>query len=77
LQANIVGNLKDYKWIIQNYPELQKKYPNMHIAVKEGRVIAADREFGKVYDLAVKEAGEEFITDYVLSGEPFVFKTYL
>ncbi len=69
-----MANLKGYEWIDQNHPELQRRYPNMYIAVKGGRVLAADREFGKVYDIAVKQVASDFITDYVLSGEPFVFK---
>ena len=64
---------KDYEWINSNYSILQAKYPNMYVAVKDGKVISADKEFGKAYEEAKKKVGEDFITDYILSGEPFVF----
>lgn len=64
---------KDFKWINKNYPTLQTKYPNMYVAVKDGKVISANKEFGKTYEEAKKKAGEDFVTDYILSGEPFVF----
>lgn len=66
-------NAKDYEWINKNYSLLQAKYPNMYVAVKDGKVISANKEFGKVYEEAKKKAGENFVTDYILSGEPFVF----
>jgi len=62
---------KDYEWINKNYSMLQVKYPNMYVAVKDGKVISANKEFGKTYDEARKKS-EEFVTDYILSGEPFV-----
>lgn len=68
-----MSGVKDFEWINKHYPELQKKYPNMYIAVKDGRVLAADKEYGKMYDEAVKKA-EDFITDYIFSGEPFVLE---
>ncbi len=71
-----MASVKDYKWIDENYAELQRRYPNMYIAVRSGKVIAADREFGKAYDMAMK-VDRDFVTDYILSGEPFVFKADL
>ncbi|MEM1558617.1 MAG: DUF5678 domain-containing protein [Candidatus Bathyarchaeia archaeon] len=69
--------IKDFEWINSHYPELQERYPGMYVAVKNGRVIAYGREFGKVYDEAGEKAGDEFIIDYILSGEPFVLKVKL
>ncbi len=63
--------VQDFEWINKNYPMLQAKYPNMYIAVKNGKVISANKEFGKAYEEA-KKAGNDFVTDYILSGEPFV-----
>jgi hypothetical protein len=65
-------NTKDYEWINENYSLLQAKYPNMYVAVKDGEVISANKEFGKTYKETKKKAGENFVTDYILSGEPFV-----
>lgn len=63
---------KDFQWINRNYPTLQAKYPNMYVAVKNGKVISANKEFGKAYEEAMKKVGDDFVTDYILSGEPFV-----
>jgi hypothetical protein len=57
--------IKDFKWLNSHYSELQKIYPNMYVAVKDVK------EFGKVYDEARKK-GENFIMDYILSGDLFV-----
>ncbi|MBI4257718.1 MAG: hypothetical protein HY619_02070 [Thaumarchaeota archaeon] len=61
----------DFEWISKHYSELQEKYPNMYVAVKDGEVLAADREYGKARDLASKSSSN-FVTAYILSGEPFV-----
>lgn len=63
---------KDFAWINRNYPELQAKYANMYVAVKDGKVVSANKDFGKVYQEAKKKVGEHFVTDYIMSGEPFV-----
>jgi len=56
---------KDYEWINKNYSMLQAKYPNMYVAVKDGKVVSANKEFGKTYDEARKKS-EEFVTDYIM-----------
>jgi len=64
-----IAQIEDLKWIGEHYSELQRKYPNMYIAVKDGKVIVVGREFGEVYDKAKKIAGEEdFAIDYMLTG---------
>ena len=62
---------KDFEWVSEHYGELQGRYPNMYIAVKDGKVLAADREYGKARDAASKKSSN-FATAYILSGEPFV-----
>jgi hypothetical protein len=62
---------RDYEWINKNYSTLQAKYANMYIAVKDGKVISASKEFGKTYKEASKKV-KDFVTDYILSGEPVV-----
>jgi len=69
--------IKDFEWLNSHYSELQKAYPNMYVAVKDGKVVAYGKEFGKVYDEAKGRVGEEFMIDYILSGEPFVLKVKL
>jgi len=69
--------VKDFEWLNSHYSELQKSYPNMYVAVRDGKVIAYGREFGKVYDKAKEKVGEDFTIDYILSGEPFVLKADL
>lgn len=61
----------DYEWISRHYCELQEKYPNMYVAVRDGKVLSADRECGKARDLASKPSSD-FVVAYILSGEPFV-----
>jgi hypothetical protein len=68
---------QDFNWITQRYPELQKKYPSRYIAVKNGKVIASGREFGKVYDAALRRVKKDFVTGYILSEEPFVLNGVL
>ncbi|MCP8309010.1 MAG: hypothetical protein H3Z54_10015 [archaeon] len=67
-----MAQVEDFEWINEHYAELQKKYPNMYVAVKDGIVLSADKEFDKVYDEAMRKVGRVFVTGYVLSGEPFV-----
>jgi len=69
--------VKDFGWLNSHYSELQKTYPNMYIAVKDGKVVAYGKDFGKVYDEAKEKVGEDFMIDYILSGEPFVLKVKL
>jgi hypothetical protein len=64
--------IEDFEWLNTHYSELQKAYPNMYIAVRDGKVIAYGKEFGKVYDEAKGKVGGDFTIDYILSGEPFV-----
>jgi len=61
--------IEDLKWIGEHYSDLQRKYPDKYIAVKDGKVIAVGRKFGEVYDKAKKLAGEKnFAVDYMLTG---------
>ena len=69
--------IKDFEWLNAHYSELQKAYPNMYVAVKEGKVVAYGKDFGKVYDEAKEKVGEDFMIDYILSGEPFVLEVKL
>ena len=69
--------IKDFEWIDEHYAELQRRYLNMYVAVSNRKVLAAGKEFGKVYDEAVQKVGKDFVTDYIYSGEPFVLKTHL
>ncbi|RLE59748.1 MAG: hypothetical protein DRN53_06785 [Thermoprotei archaeon] len=69
--------IKDFEWLNAHYSELQKAYPNMYVAVKDGKVVAYGKDFGKVYDEAKEKVGEGFIVGYILSGEPFVLKADL
>jgi hypothetical protein len=72
-----MAGVKDFEWIDEHYIELQRRYPNMYIAVSNRKVLAAGKEFVKVYDEAVQKIGKDFVMDYIYSGEPFVLKTHL
>jgi len=49
----------------------------MYVAVKDGKVVAYGKDFGKVYDEAREKVGEGFMVGYILSGEPFILKADL
>jgi hypothetical protein len=66
---------QDFNWITKRYPELQRRYPSQYVAVKNRRVIAHGRDFGKVYDAALRRVKKDFVTGYILSGDPFVLDT--
>lgn len=68
----MMSTANDFRWITQRYSKLQRKYPNQYIAVKDRRVVAAGADFGKVYDAALRKVKKDFVTGYILSGEPFV-----
>jgi len=72
-----LSTTQDFNWITQRYPELQKKYPSRYIAVKNGKVVASGREFGKVYDAALRRVKKDFVTGHILSGKPFVLNGVL
>lgn len=62
---------EDVRWIRAHSRELQEKYAGMYVAVHEKKVIAADKDPKKVYDVA-RHYGEKAIIKYVLSGDLFV-----
>lgn len=64
-QAELVN---DIKWIREHSQKLQEKYPNMYVAVYNGNVVAADKEFRKVCE-KVRSLGEKAIIKYVFSGD--------
>jgi len=64
--------VKDFEWLNTHYSELQKAYPNIYVAVKDAKVVAYGKDFGKVHDEAREKVGEDFMIDYILSGETFV-----
>ncbi len=68
---------REFNWITKRYPELQSKYPNQYVAVKNGKIIAHGRDLRRVYYKAKREAGKDFVTEYILSGEPFVLRAIL
>ncbi len=70
-----MSTTQDFNWITKRYSELQKKYPGQYIAVKNGKVVASGRDLGKVYDAAVRRVKKDFVTGYIVSGDPFIFNT--
>ena len=62
---------QDIKWLRRHSQELQEKYPDMYVAVCDGKVIVSDKDLKKVYDKA-RPYGEKAIIKYVPSGDLFV-----
>jgi len=77
MMVDMSGIIKDFEWLNSHYSELQKIYPNMYVAVKDGKVVAYGKEFGKVYDEAREKVVENFIMDYILFDDLFVLKVKL
>jgi uridine phosphorylase len=42
--------------------------------VKNGKVVASGRDLGKVYYAAVRRVKKDFVTGYIVSGDPFYFQ---
>ncbi len=63
---------RDFNWIGERYPQLQRKYPDQYIAIKDGRVVSHGRDIKRVYETAKRKVGKGFVTEYILSGQPFV-----
>lgn len=61
------------EWIQSNYKMLQDKYPNQYIAVFYDRVLAASKDAKEVEESA-KKLSKDFLVEYILPGELFVFK---
>jgi hypothetical protein len=67
-----LSTTQDFNWITRRYSELQRKYPSQYVAVKNRRVIAHGHDAGKVYLKAKRDVKKDFLTAYILSGDPFV-----
>lgn len=63
---------RDFKWISEHHPELQRKYERQYVAVKNRKVIAHGPDFGKVFYKAKQEARKDFVTEYILPLAPFI-----
>ncbi|MEM2212481.1 MAG: DUF5678 domain-containing protein [Candidatus Bathyarchaeia archaeon] len=61
----------DMRWIRENARELQSNYPDMYIAVYNGKVVAADKDLKRVYEIA-RPYSEKAIIKYVFSEDLFV-----
>lgn len=61
----------DLEWVRKNYPTLQKRYPDMFIAVSHEYVIASSKDYGKVR-LVAKGKTKDFAIDFIESGDLLV-----
>ncbi len=68
---------RDFKWIGEKYSKLQRKYPNQYVAIKDGKVVAHGRDIKRVYSSAKRKVKKGFVTEYILSGQPFVLDLIL
>lgn len=59
---------QEIKWLREHSQELQEKYPDMYVAIYDGKVIAADKDFGKVYEKA-RPYGGKVVIEYIFSGD--------
>ncbi len=68
---------RDFEWIGEKYSELQRKYPNQYVAIKSGKIVAHGRDIKRVYMSAKRKVKKGFVTEYILSGQPFVLDLIL
>jgi len=68
---------RDFNWIGERYPQLQRKYPDQYVAIKDGRVVSHGRDVKRVYETAERKVDKGFVTEYILSGQPFVLDTMI
>ncbi len=71
-RAWLLAVARDFNWIGEKYPQLQRKYPGQYVAIKDGRIVAHGRDIKRVYETAERKVGKGFVTEYILSGQPFV-----
>jgi len=64
--------LDDQTWALEHYRELQKKYADMWIAVRHGKVIFADRDGGRV-KASVKKLKERVPIVFVTGGADVLY----
>jgi len=69
---SLLAVARDFNWIGERYPQLQRKYPGQYVAIKKGRVVAHGRDIRRVYETARRKVGKGFVTEYILSGQPFI-----
>jgi len=67
------GLTSDVMWIKDHHLELQQKYLDMYIAIYKRKVVAAHKEFGKVYQ-KVEKIGVDAVIKYVFSGDLIVLQ---
>ncbi len=61
---------RDFRWI-------SDRYPRQYVAIKDGKAVSHGRELKRVYEKARHKVRRGFVTEYILSGEPFVPKIIL
>ncbi len=68
---------RDFKWIGDKYSEFQRRYPDQYVAIKDGKVISHGKDIRRVYATARRKVGKSFVTEYILSGQPFILNVVL
>ena len=61
----------DLEWVRKNYPTLQKKYPDMFIAISNKKIIASGKSYGGVRK-AARVKTDDFAIDFIESGDLLV-----
>lgn len=56
---------RDHRWTGERYPELQRKYPNQYVAIKDGKVVAHGRELRRVYNNTKRRVKKGSVTEYI------------
>ena len=67
--------IDDIRWVDENYIDLQKKYPNKYIVVKNREVKVAADTFNTAYERAIQILGAEtnFTVERIEIGDLFAY----
>ena len=69
-----MGRIRGSDWIGEHYIELQRKYPRMYVAVKDGKVVS----YGESLSNVLRETRNVDCTiELIQSGELFAYQAHL
>jgi len=67
-QVWLLALAREFNWIGQRYSQLQSKYPDQDVAIKDGRVVSHGRDIKRVYETAKRKVNKGFVTEYISNG---------
>lgn len=66
---------EELDWAYSNYPELEKKYPNMWVAFYEKKILSAGKSLRSVLEEAREKVGLEDIPHLFIEKGMHIYET--